>query len=88
MKRTVMTMIVGLACIATAFAQMSEERVPAKEFAMFSAKDTFRPYEFTRHVIGENDIQIEILYAGICHSDLHAAWDEQIRLGIMFRTEK
>lgn len=27
MKRTVMTMIAGLACMATAFAQMSEERV-------------------------------------------------------------
>ena len=60
MKRTVMTMIAGLACITTAFAQISEERVPAKGFAMFSAKDTFRPYEFTRHAIGENDIQIEI----------------------------
>ena len=45
MKRTVMTMIAGLACITTAFAQISEERVPAKGFAMFSAKDTFRPYE-------------------------------------------
>lgn len=82
MKRTVMTMIAGLACITTAFAQMSEERVPAKGFAMFSAKDTFRPYEFTRHAIGENDIQIEILYAGICHSDLHAAWDEQQEQGL------
>lgn len=82
MKRTVMTMIAGLACIATAFAQMSEERVPAKGFAMFSAKDTFRPYEFTRHAMGENDIQIEILYAGICHSDLHAAWDEQQEQGL------
>lgn len=82
MKRTVMTMIAGLACIATTFAQMSEERVPAKGFAMFSAKDTFRPYEFTRHAIGENDIQIEILYAGICHSDLHAAWDEQQEQGL------
>ena len=82
MKRTVMTMIAGLACITTAFAQISEERVPAKGFAMFSAKDTFRPYEFTRHAIGENDIQIEILYAGICHSDLHAAWDEQQEQGL------
>lgn len=32
MKRTVMTMIAGLACIATAFAQMSEGRVPAKGY--------------------------------------------------------
>lgn len=82
MKRTVMTMIAGLACMVAAFAQTSQERIPAKGFAMFSAKDTFRPYEFTRHAVGENDIQIEILYAGICHSDLHAAWDEQQEQGL------
>ena len=49
---------------------------------MFSAEDTFHPYEFTRHAIGDNDIQIKILYAGICHSDLHAAWDEQQEQGL------
>lgn len=40
MKRIVMIMITGLACIATAFAQTSEERVPTKGFAMFSAQNT------------------------------------------------
>lgn len=55
MKRTVITMIAGLVCITTAFVQMSEKRVSAKGFAMFSAKDTFRPYEFTRHAIGGNE---------------------------------
>ena len=59
MIRTVMTMIAGLACITAAFAQISEERVPAKGFALFSVQDTFRPYEFARHAIGENDIQKE-----------------------------
>lgn len=49
---------------------------------MFSAEDSFHPYEFTRHAIGDNDIQIEILYAGSCHSDLHAAWDEQQEQGL------
>ena len=51
MKRTVMTMIAGLACITAAFAQISEERVPAKGFALFSVQDTFRPYEFARNAI-------------------------------------
>lgn len=60
MKRMIVTMMAGLAFMA-AVAQTNEERVPAKGFAMFSAKDTFRPYEFTRHAVGDNDIQIEIL---------------------------
>lgn len=77
MKRIVITTLTALAFFASAVAQNQTARVPAKGFAMFSAEDTFHPYEFTRHAIGDNDIQIEILYAGICHSDLHAAWDEQ-----------
>ena len=48
-----------------------DNRIPAKGFAVFSGDGQFKPYKFTRHAIGDNDIQIEILYAGICHSDLH-----------------
>ncbi|PAF50654.1 NAD(P)-dependent alcohol dehydrogenase [Helicobacter sp. 13S00477-4] len=57
------------------------ERIPAKGYAV-SAKDAkFQPFNFTRHPIGDNDIFIEILYAGICHSDIHSArseWGEGI----------
>ena len=77
MKRIVITTLTALALFASAVAQNQNERVPAKGFAVFSATDTFHPYEFTRHAIGDNDILIETLYAGICHSDLHAAWDER-----------
>lgn len=82
MKRIVITTLTVFAFFASAVAQNQNERVPAKGFAMFSAEDTFHPYEFTRHAIGDNDIQIKILYAGICHSDLHAAWDEQQEQGL------
>ena len=82
MKRIVITTMTVFAFFASAVAQNQNERVPAKGFAMFSAEDTFHPYEFTRHAIGDNDIQIKILYAGICHSDLHAAWDEQQEQGL------
>lgn len=54
----------------------------AKGFAINSADGRFHKHEFTRHSVGDNDILIEILYAGICHSDLHAAWDEQKAQGI------
>ncbi|MDR2756012.1 MAG: NAD(P)-dependent alcohol dehydrogenase [Planctomycetaceae bacterium] len=57
-------------------------RVPAKGFAVHSHEDQFHSYEFTRHAVGDYDVQIEILYAGICHSDLHAVRDEQKNFGI------
>ena len=48
------------------------ERIPAKGYAAFSKDWKFKSYTFTRHPLGQNDVLIEILYAGICHSDLHA----------------
>lgn len=57
------------------------DRIPAKGFAVFSKTDTFKPFTFSRHPVGANDILIEILYAGICHSDIHSArseWKEGI----------
>lgn len=82
MKRTIITVMAGLAIMSTAIAQNTNERIPSKGFAVFSATDSFHPYEFTRHAVGDNDILIETLYAGICHSDLHAAWNEHTAHGI------
>jgi uncharacterized zinc-type alcohol dehydrogenase-like protein len=59
------------ASMSTSYAQNKGERIPAKGFAVQEAGGHFQPYEFTRHAVGDNDIQIDILYAGICHSDLH-----------------
>lgn len=83
MKRIVITTLTVFAFFASAVAQNQNERVPAKGFAMFSAEDTFHPYEFTRHAIGDNDIQIKILYAGICHSDLHGRMGRTAGTGII-----
>ncbi len=60
---------------------LNDERIKAKGYAMLSKNAKFTPYEFTRHSIGDNDILIKILYAGICHSDIHTArseWGEAI----------
>jgi len=64
-----MILLLVFAFFATAIAQ--EKRIPAKGFAVFSGDGQFKPFEFTRHAVGDNDIEIKILYAGICHSDLH-----------------
>ncbi|ETD24122.1 NAD(P)-dependent alcohol dehydrogenase [Helicobacter macacae] len=52
------------------------KRISAKGFAVAHKSDTFKPFEFSRHALGEGDILIEILYAGICHSDIHSARSE------------
>lgn len=57
------------------------KRITVKGYAVNSKSDNFKPFEFSRHSIGENDILIEILFAGICHSDIHSArseWHEGI----------
>jgi uncharacterized zinc-type alcohol dehydrogenase-like protein len=64
---------------------MQTNRISTKGFAVHSHDDHFHPYEFTRHAVGDNDIQIEILYAGICHSDLHAVRNEQQNFNIKSR---
>lgn len=34
------------------------------------------PFNINRREVGTNDVQIEILYSGICHSDIHQVRDE------------
>lgn len=78
-KNWILTALLMLFAMST-FAQTGDSRIPAKGFAVYEEKGHFHPYEFSRHAVGDNDIQIEILYAGICHSDLHhvfADWGEE-----------
>jgi alcohol dehydrogenase (NADP+) len=34
------------------------------------------PFNFERRDVGSHDVQVEILYCGVCHSDIHQARDE------------
>ncbi|HSH96682.1 MAG TPA: NAD(P)-dependent alcohol dehydrogenase [Methyloradius sp.] len=47
-----------------------------KGYAAQNAKTALAPYNFERREVGPTDIKIEILYCGVCHSDLHQARDE------------
>ncbi|WP_157150099.1 NAD(P)-dependent alcohol dehydrogenase [Brachyspira sp. SAP_772] len=49
----------------------ADGRIKSRGFAAVSANMDFKYHEFTRHSVGSNDVLIEILYAGICHSDIH-----------------
>ena len=48
----------------------------AKAYSAASATSPLASTTITRRDPTENDIQIEILYCGICHSDLHTVRDE------------
>lgn len=45
-------------------------------YAVSGPEANFEPFEFERREVGENDILMEILYCGICHSDIHQARNE------------
>jgi alcohol dehydrogenase (NADP+) len=48
----------------------------AKAYAADSAESPLTPTMIPRRDPGENDVQIEILFCGICHSDLHQVRNE------------
>lgn len=50
--------------------------IKARGYAAHQSKAPLAPYAFERRDVGERDVHIEILYCGICHSDLHQARDE------------
>lgn len=61
----------ALAMTMTGMAFASEEAVKSKGLAVFSEDGIFKPIDFERHAVSDNDVLIETMYAGICHSDVH-----------------
>ncbi|RBP85166.1 NAD(P)-dependent alcohol dehydrogenase [Marinomonas rhizomae] len=45
----------------------------AKSYAAKSATTPLVPFSFERRALRENDVNIDILYCGVCHSDIHVA---------------
>ena len=56
--------------------QVHDGHVHSKGFVAMDKNGVFTPYEFERKAIGDNDVLIEIMYSGICHSDIHQSRDE------------
>jgi uncharacterized zinc-type alcohol dehydrogenase-like protein len=48
----------------------------SKGYAVLSAQSALAPYNFSRREPGATDIAVEILYCGVCHSDLHMTRNE------------
>jgi len=48
----------------------------ARAFAAYSPTTDLAPFTIPRRAPGPQDVQIEILYCGVCHSDLHTVRNE------------
>ncbi|HYY13619.1 MAG TPA: NAD(P)-dependent alcohol dehydrogenase [Chthoniobacterales bacterium] len=48
----------------------------SKGYATHGPKESLKPFSFERRNPTPNDVQIEILYCGVCHSDIHIARNE------------
>jgi uncharacterized zinc-type alcohol dehydrogenase-like protein len=49
---------------------------PARSYAAQTKSSPLAPWSFQRRDVGPADVHIEILYCGVCHSDIHQARDE------------
>lgn len=54
--------------------------IKAKSYAAFDAKSPLKPWDFERRDVGAQDLQITILYCGVCHSDIHCARGEWMNI--------
>jgi uncharacterized zinc-type alcohol dehydrogenase-like protein len=50
--------------------------IAARAYAAKGAASPLGPFSFTRRAPRAQDVQLEILYCGVCHSDLHQTRDE------------
>ena len=50
--------------------------ISTQGYAATAADKPLQPFRFSRRSPGPSDVQIEILYCGVCHSDLHTARNE------------
>ena len=49
---------------------------PTKAYAALDKKTPLQPFAFDRRSLRADDVQVRILFSGICHSDIHQARDE------------
>lgn len=50
--------------------------ISVKGYAAMSAKENLAPWSFQRREVGPHDVQFDILFCGVCHSDLHQIRDD------------
>ena len=53
--------------------------LPTRAYAAYAAHEPLRPFAFAGREPGAADVQLGILFCGVCHSDLHIAGNELSR---------
>jgi alcohol dehydrogenase (NADP+) len=49
---------------------------PTRAYAATSATTDLQPFSIERRAVGPHDVHLQILYCGVCHSDLHQVRNE------------
>src|SRR4051794_23558369 len=92
-RRAVLAAGAGLAAAqliagATAAAQDSKKEVsapkgktPARAYGTAKATGALESLKIERRPVGPHDVLLDVLYCGICHSDIHQARDEWAEWG-------
>jgi uncharacterized zinc-type alcohol dehydrogenase-like protein len=44
--------------------------MPVQAYAAFEPQDSLKPYQFEFPELGDQEVEIKVLYSGLCHSDL------------------
>jgi alcohol dehydrogenase (NADP+) len=56
--------------------ELTQQTTQARAYAAQSATSPLAPFQLQRRPLGLHDVRIQILYCGVCHSDLHQARNE------------
>ena len=48
----------------------------SKGYAALAGNSALEPFTFQRRELGSHDVALDILYGGICHSDIHQVREE------------
>ena len=60
----------------TQFISKTNEQYESKAYAASGPESSLHPTTIKRRAPGKDDVQIEILFCGICHSDYHQVRNE------------
>lgn len=73
MKKTVLFLIAVLSCVGMSVKAQGQDSIPSRGYAMFEPEGHFKPYDFKRHPLGDDEVLMDIVYSSICHSDVARA---------------
>lgn len=54
----------------------ASDAISSKGYAAYNSKSELKPFDFKRRPVGPKDLLVNILYCGICHSDIHTVRSE------------